>query len=91
MRRRNVVAFNHLAELPAGDEIGNAAIFLNTTHNDFGHQLALAADEEFAIGYHALILTDVQHNEIPFGIHANNLAMQIRGQFYKLIRPDEFF
>src|SRR5208282_3432813 len=43
------IAFNHLAELPTGDNIGNAAVLLNAAHDNLGDEFALAANQKLAV------------------------------------------
>ena len=49
MRRSDLVAFNHLAQFPAGNDVGDAAVLLHAANNDLGHQFAVAADQHFAV------------------------------------------
>ena len=76
MGRGHVIAFKHLTQLPAGNDVGDATIFLNTADDDLGHELAIAADEHFAVFDNILVITDTENHEIPFGIHHEDLAVQ---------------
>ncbi len=44
MRGADLIAFNHFAKFPTRHNIGNAAVFLDAAHNNFGNQLAFPAD-----------------------------------------------
>ena len=90
VRGADLVAFDGFAQLPAGNEVGDAAVFLDAADDDFGDQLAAAADEQLAVLENALIFADVEHHEVPFRIHHQNFAVQISAQFHELIRPDVF-
>ena len=74
MRRADFIALDHFAQFPAGDDIGDAAVLFHAADNDLGDQLAVPADEQFALLFHALIVADVQHDEIPLRIHHDNFA-----------------
>src|SRR5208282_5663879 len=71
------VALNHLAEFPTGEDIGNGAVFLNAPHDDFGDKFAVAADQKLAVLLDPLIIADVQHDKVPFGVHHQNPAFQV--------------
>ncbi len=81
MRGRHVVTLKHLAEFPAGDDIGDTTVALNAADNDFGDELAVATDEQFAVLQHAFLVTDVEHDKIPLRINHHNFAPQICGEF----------
>ncbi len=44
MCRSDIITFNYFTEFPAGHDIGNAAVFLKATDDDFGNQFAFPAD-----------------------------------------------
>ena len=90
MGRRDHVAFKNFAQLPAGHDVCNAAVFLHGAHDDFGNQLAVAADQKFAFRQHTLLITDVQHDKIPLWIHHNHVALKAGGERHDGIRPNEF-
>src|SRR5947209_8207038 len=74
VRRDNLVAFEHLAKLPAGQDVCDAAILLNAAHLYFSHELAVPVDEQFAMFQHALILSDINDDKVPFRIGDCHLA-----------------
>jgi hypothetical protein len=80
MRGADLVAFNHFAEFPTGHNIGDATVLFDTAHDDFGNELAVAADQKLAVFENALILADVQHDKIPFRINHQNFAPEIGAQ-----------
>ena len=59
MGRSDHVTFNHVAELPAGHDVGDAAVLLDAANNDLGNQLAIATDEHLAVLQHSLVVADV--------------------------------
>jgi len=83
MGRNNLVAFHQFSKLPARDDIGNAAIFFNTAHQDLGNQLSVAIDEKFPVFQNAIVFSHVQHDKIPLRICHEHLAFKVRGQLYK--------
>src|SRR5665213_1929032 len=89
VRRGDFVAFKNLAQFPARNDVGDAAVFLNIADDHLGDQLAFAADEHFAGRNDSLIVTNVEHHEIPLGIHDQNLALQIRRQQDVSVRSNE--
>ena len=87
MRGSDFIAFDDFAQLPARHDVGDATVFFYTANDDFGHKLAVATDQKLAVLKNALILTNVQHNKIPFGIHHKNFAFEIGTQFDVGVRP----
>src|SRR5665647_2667703 len=69
MCRADLVAFNRLAQFPARNDVGDGTVFLDAADDDFGHELAVAADQHFSIRENALIIANVENDKIPFGIH----------------------
>src|SRR5665213_2601632 len=69
VRRGDFVAFKNLGQFPARNDVGDAAVFLSLTYVHLGHLLACAADEQFAGRNVRRIVTNVEHHEIPLGIH----------------------
>ena len=80
MRGADLIAFNHFAEFPTRHDVGNAAVFFDAAHDNFGNQLAFPADQKFTVFENPLILADVQHDKIPFRIHHQNFAPEVGAQ-----------
>ena len=91
MSRGNLIAFDHLTELPTWNNISDATISLNTADDNLGHQFTITAHEEFAILTGALDVTDIQDHKIPFRIHHENFPDQISTQRYVGIVAFEAF
>src|SRR5439155_10748233 len=79
----------NIADLPAGDDVGDRTIAFHGADDHFGDQLSVAADEQFAVLQHALVFADVQDHKIPFRIDNNDLAFEVRPQFDDVILSDE--
>ena len=60
MCRGDFITFDEFPEFPARHEVGNAAVFLNAAHDDFGDEFAIATDEQFTILQQSLIFANVQ-------------------------------
>ena len=80
MCRGDLIAFNNVSQLPARNDIGDAAVLLNTANDDLGHELAITAHQHFTVIQYALVSADVQHHKIPLGIHGDDFALQISAQ-----------
>jgi hypothetical protein len=78
VRRNNLIAFHHIAELPTRQDIGDGAVFLDAANFDLGDQTAIAVDQQFAMFQHALFLADVNDDEVPLGIGDEHLASEVR-------------
>ena len=87
MRGTDFVTFDHVAEFPAGNDVGDATVFFHAANNHLGHQLAVAADQQFAVLLDALIFANVQHHKIPFRINHQNFPLEVRGQNNNLLVP----
>jgi len=80
MRRAYIITFKKISELPSRHDVGDATVLLNGADDDFSHQFAIAAYQQFTILQHTLFVTDVQHHKIPLRIHHHNLAFEASGQ-----------
>jgi hypothetical protein len=76
MGGNDLIAFEDLAKLPAGHDVGDAAVFLDAADAHLGNQTAVAVDQQFAILQQALVFTDVQDDEMPLGISHEDFAFQ---------------
>ena len=79
MSRDDLIPFQDFTEFPTGHHVGDATIFLNAGHDHLGHQLATAADQQFAVLFDALGFTHIHHDKIPFGIGHHHLAFECVG------------
>src|SRR5205809_1524096 len=73
---KDLVSFHHFIELPAGNDVRNAAIGLNAGHAQFRNELAMAADDQHAARLDAFIRADVDDDEIVFGINHHDTPFQ---------------
>ena len=56
----HLVAFEHFADLPTRQNVGDAAVLLDAGGFDFSDQLAVAVHEQFAILLDALVFTELK-------------------------------
>ena len=82
----DLVAFHDFAQFPARHDIGDASVFLDAGDFDFGDQFPGAINEKFTVFENALVLSDVQHYEIPLGIRHEDIAFQAGGQGDDVLR-----
>ena len=86
MSRADFVAFNHFTKFPAGNDVGDGTVFFNAANDDLGHQLAVAADQQFApSGRARLIIANVENDKIPFRINHQNFPLQVGVQYTKAV------
>src|SRR4029077_8788336 len=86
MGRSDLIAFNHLAQFPTRQDVGNAAALVDGTHDDFGNEFAVTTDQKFTIVNHALVLADVQDDKIPLRINHENFSAKVSPQSDDRIR-----
>ena len=77
MRGADFITFNHFTQFPTGHNVGDATVFFNRAHDDFGDELAVAADQKLAFVLDPLIEANVQHDKIPFRIDHQNLSPEV--------------
>lgn len=70
------ITFHDIAKNPAGNEVGDGAVFLDFSNANFGNEFAVAADEQFSVFEDALVFTDIQDDKIEFGIRNDDCALQ---------------
>lgn len=73
----DLITFGDFSEFPAGNEIGDAAALLDFADDDLGDELAIAADEQFAVNLRAFIFPNIQHDKVPLRIGDQNFALEV--------------
>ena|SRR5438876_6705833 len=68
------ISFVDIAELPAWNQISDAAVLLYFHCPRFANETAISGDEQFTPLHHALIFTGIDDNEVPFLITYKDFA-----------------
>ena len=74
----HLIAFAEFGDLPAGEDVGDAAVGFNAPNYYFADEFAFTTDRKDAVLHKALCFSDVENDEVPFGIDDEHRAVHWR-------------